>query len=145
MKTLHLRGIVPGARLSAERQRISIALHRRFGLAVLNQDLDGLQADLAGDVVFESQAVIEPLHGAAAVLQHLARKFEAVAATGNMPQLWLGAVDLPAAVDHPCLVARQGQACFLFVLKEGAGLIQRIDILTVAPPPAAARCLERIG
>jgi|GEM_PF-869913 len=145
METRRLIGIVPGAQLSAARQRIVTELHREFGMALLKRNLAGLQAHLASDVVFESQAVLEPLHGAAAVLRHLARKFEAVAATGNATDLWLGVVDLPKAADHPCLVAQQGQVRFLFVLKEAAGLIQRVDILTVAPSPASARCLEQIG
>lgn len=145
MKTRRLLGIVPGAQLSAARQRILIRLHREFGLALLERNLDGLQANLASDVVLESQAVLKPLHGAASVLQHLARKLEAVTATGNMLQLWLGVVDLPAAADHPCLVAQQSRARFLFALTEVAGCIERIDILTIAPSPASTRCLERIG
>lgn len=57
----------------------------------------------------------------------------------------LGRVDLPQAAEHPCLVLEadgERQALWVVSLSDDRRYIKRIDILTAAPPPSAARVIE---
>ena len=98
----------------------------------------------APDGIYEAQEVENPLVGREAISGYLRERFAffaELARTRDTGRLIPGLVDLPAYSDHPCLIFEaEGERQALWVLTlAGEGLIARLDILTVAPPPSFAR------
>jgi len=102
---------------------------------------------LAEIVVYESQDVLQPLVGRAAVAEYLDKRhqfFRTLPKSRDLGRFLRAVVDLPDGRDHPCLVFEADghrHAIWALTVTEG-GQISRIDILTVAPQPSAARLLQ---
>ena len=136
-------GIVPGPPFSPERRRKVEALTVQVGLARNSLDVNLIEPLLATAVKYQSQDITTALSGKDQVVDYLRERWPTIrkiAPDGDTGRMVLGSVDLPEATDHPCLIFEVGgQRQGLWALKvDEQGLVARIDILTVAPPPSAA-------
>jgi PTS system nitrogen regulatory IIA component len=122
-------------------------------------DADAFVPLLAPHAVWESQQVLTPIVGKANVAAHLAGKMKALLAArpgnavcadlgrcgsqrGNSVQCW------SAHDGCPCVVVSQGadfgarRASAVVLFEVDGGLVARVDLCTVVPPPSSAERLS---
>lgn len=106
-------------------------------------DPDLLAPWLAETVQYDSADTDLSLHGRQSVLDYLRRKVERIEEAGDAARIraQLGWVQGVAGHRHPCVISSQGgtvrSALFIPSLTS-AGLIERIEVCTRDPDPAAA-------
>ncbi|MFM9816930.1 UNVERIFIED_CONTAM: hypothetical protein K0B97_03170 [Spiribacter pallidus] len=121
---------------------------RMIQLARTSLNPEPIIETLAGEAVYEAQAVLQPLEGRDAIADYLRERFaffEAIRRERDLGRMRLGRVDLPAAAEHPCLVLDadgERQALWVVSLSDDRRYITRVDILTAAPSPSAAWLIE---
>lgn len=140
----HYLGVVAGPDRLLEEQRCKLwevlDLIARSRAALNAEAIVGM---LDEDSVYESQGVLEPIVGKHEVAEYLHARFaffDSVKDKQDIGHFRRGVVDLPIGKNFPCLIFFSGEerlAVWTVRLNE-QGKIDRIDILTVAPPPRAA-------
>lgn len=113
-----------------------------FARAWNRLDPEGLGALLAEDVRYASQNVFDELVGRNEVLAYLRGKMATVRRAGDTAQVHaeMGVTTYPSV--RPCVLLAQGQRgrpTALALLEVTGGVVQRIDLCTVAPHPDSAR------
>lgn len=139
MQTVQLK---MGPVLQVEQRQLIEKTTRLFGEAFTRFDVDVIADRLSEDVIYESQAVLEPLRGKSEVLAYLQKRWAFFAA--NMADsivITLGVVDLPKGQDYPCLILQRGKIrdALMTLSIDGEMLIERIDILSALPHPDQAQ------
>ncbi len=132
--------------LPIEKELSLLLLTTGVAKAYNNLNVSHIEDKLADDVVYESQQVLVPLRGKAAVLEYLQKKFETISNTPDamlfVELAFLENLDdsmIPLAFAHenqPCLIMAQGRPdkkLAVVLIHEFKGMISRIDICTVAP------------
>lgn len=105
-------------------------------------DPEPLIAGLAENAVYESQDVLDPLIGRAAVADYLRGRYAYLRSLDDGAGcVEFGVVEIAPGTAVPCgIFVLAGERLSLAVLTLNAGgLIARIDLLTVLPHPSTAR------
>ena len=123
-----------------------LVLVTALGKAYNTLDVSHIEHLLDEDVIYESQQVLCPLKGRAAVLGYLRKKFDTLRSTpgselitelgfmGSQERAYIKAAF--AAEGQPCLIMSQGdkETKLAVVLVAGLrGKISRVELCTVAP------------
>jgi hypothetical protein len=113
-------------------------------------DPEPLIAVLSENVAYDSQSIQTPLNGRDAVADYFRGRFEffrSLRGKTDLGRFIPATIGLPQGANYPCLIFEVGgdrQAIYHLGLSD-AGLIQLIQILTVAPPPFEAIPLIKTG
>lgn len=116
----------------------------------VNLDPEPLIPFLTNNVVYDSQSVMTALDGKDAVSKYLRGKhltLRTMAGQRDLGRFIPATIGLPKGEDYPCLIFEadgKWEATFYLDL-DAEGMIARIQILTVAPPPHEAKPLPAGG
>jgi hypothetical protein len=138
--------LVPGSPLEAKQKSRLLTMTRLYGEAMAGFDPMPILERLGDDIVYESQAVWEPMTGLENVSRYLTARFAFFAkAMADAVTIELGEVAMPQGADYPCLiVSAHGQREVLISLKLDGDRIKRIDLSHAIPRPEDAWATERL-
>ncbi|GGE43170.1 hypothetical protein GCM10011367_17310 [Marinicauda pacifica] len=138
--------ILAGPELLPEARAALKGATQHYGEAFRRFNAETVIEMLADDVVYESQALLEPITGKHAVAEYLRKRYRFFAENmGDQIEIIPAEIGLPKAAKHPCLILARGEErdALLVLTLDGTEKVRRIDLLFAAPRPEEARVMVK--